>query len=200
MKYEMIVARYKEDINWISNLNINNLTTTIYNKYYNEVNLLNNETGREAHTYFHHICENYENLADFNIFTQANPFDHSPNFIEEVKNIVVNKLEPNFMPLTNYHGEKSIFCDLDGKPHHPSLNLQIGMNIIFPNLQIKQFEFYPGAIFIVSKSNILNRPKTFYKKCLELSKDQNWRDSYGKYCCGYFFERTWKYIFERELK
>jgi len=199
MKYEMIVARYKEDISWLSNLNIKNLTTTIYNKYYNECNILSNETGRESHTYFYHICKNYENLSDFNIFTQANPFDHSPNFIEEIKNIVINNLQPDFMPLTVYGGKKSTFCDLYGNPHHPSLNLQIGMKIIFPDSKISQFEFYPGAIFIVSKNNILNRPKSFYEECLKLSKDQSWVDSHGKYCCGYFFERTWKYIFQEQI-
>ena len=38
--------------------------------------------GREADTYLNYIIDNYENLADKNIFAQGDPFHHSPDFLE----------------------------------------------------------------------------------------------------------------------
>ena len=40
-----------------------------------------------CHTYFKHIVDNYHNLTDFIIFLQGNPFDHSPNIINNLNNI-----------------------------------------------------------------------------------------------------------------
>lgn len=199
--YEMVVARFKENINWINELDKKFLKIKIYNKFFhNEENPLYNETGRESHTYLHHIYYNYENLSDYTIFTQANPFDHSPQFIYEIKNIIEKKEKIDFHSFVTFFGQKSIICNLDGYPHHPTLNLQRGMSLIFPESNINSLEFYPGAILMVSKQNILKRSKEFYKKCLDLSCDKEWKDSYGNYSCGYFFERTWKYIFNSDLK
>lgn len=195
MKYQMIVARYKENIDWIKNLKIKNLDIIIYNKFYDEQQALFNETGRESHTYLHHIYHNYDNLSDYTIFTQANPFDHSPDFIEKLEKIILNNEEMDFFSFITFFGEKSIFCDLDGYPNHPSLNLKKGTDAVFTEFLPGKIEFYPGAIFMVSKKNILNRSRQFYKKCLELSCDKEWKDNYGNYSCGYFFERMWKYIF-----
>lgn len=199
MKYEMIVARYKEDVSWLENFKNCNLKITVYNKFFNEENLLPNESGREAHTYLHHICDKWDFLADYTIFTQANPFDHTINFIEKVRHLVQNKEQHEFMSLVTYRGLESLWSDLDGRPNHSGLDLRPGMKEIFPNSKLEKFEFYPGAIFMVSKNNIKKRDKSFYLKCLELSKNKTWLEPNGNGACGYFFERTWKYIFNSNL-
>ena len=40
--------------------------------------------GREAHTYAHHVATRYNELAEVTVFTQGNPFDHVPDFLEQV--------------------------------------------------------------------------------------------------------------------
>lgn len=39
--------------------------------------------GREGHTYLRHILENYDNLAEWTIFSQGDPFEHAPGWMDE---------------------------------------------------------------------------------------------------------------------
>ncbi len=200
IKYEIVVARYKENVKWLESIsNRQNLKVTVYNKFFNESNFLPNESGREAHTYLHHIYTNYDSLADYTIFTQANPFDHAPKILEFIETIINNNEVSDFKSFVEYQGRPSLWCDLNGLPHHPNLHLEIGMKEIFPNSTQQNFEFYPGAIFMVSRKNIQRRSKHFYLKCLELSKNTTWKEPHGNGACGYFFERTWKYILDSDL-
>ncbi len=91
MNYCIIVARYNEDLQWIKPF----VNTIVYNKGtaltedFTQITLDN--VGREGHTYYKHIYDNYENLAEYNIFLQGNPFDHSPNIISNLNNYINNK-------------------------------------------------------------------------------------------------------------
>ena len=90
MNYCIVVARYNENIEWckqFSNVKIYNKGEKLENGY-NEFFL--NNVGREGHTYYKHICDNYDNLEDYTIFLQGNPFDHSPNIISNVNKYINN--------------------------------------------------------------------------------------------------------------
>ena len=90
MKCDLVVARYNENIEWI------NKVAHLFNKVYLynkgtqiKMSLKSNvliyvlpNHGRESNTYLTHIINNYNTLGDRIIFTQANPFDHSPDFIK----------------------------------------------------------------------------------------------------------------------
>ena len=84
----IIVSRYNENVEWTKQF----LNVIIYNKgiplkdNFNEI-LLNN-VGREGHTYYKHIYDNYDNLTDYTIFLQGNPFDHSPNIISNLNKYI----------------------------------------------------------------------------------------------------------------
>jgi hypothetical protein len=41
--------------------------------------------GREGHTFFKYIYDNYDNLDDYTIFLQGHPYDHSP----DLNNIII---------------------------------------------------------------------------------------------------------------
>ncbi len=82
----MVVARYNENVDWCQHLEI---PFIIYNKGKNDlpngfpvVNLPN--IGREGHTYLHYLTTNYHNLPTRIIFTQGDPFVHSPTFLNDV--------------------------------------------------------------------------------------------------------------------
>jgi hypothetical protein len=98
----MVVAKYHENIDWLDNVNFSKI---IYNKSSNldptYVNLDN--VGLEAHTYLHHIITRWDDLADFTIFTQADPFCHSYNFLNIISHLEKN-LEIFNKPFLN-------FCD-----------------------------------------------------------------------------------------
>lgn len=101
MSIELVIARYNEDISWLSK--VKNMKITIYNKGVDDLNLNNIKLpniGRESHTYLTHIINNYDNLADTTIFCQGDPFFHSPDFLKLIKK---TKLFQPIQPLTYYY-------------------------------------------------------------------------------------------------
>jgi hypothetical protein len=82
MKYHIVISRYNENIDWVKNIDTRLFDIYIYNKgsVIQEIpncNIINlNNTGRESHTYLYHIINNYSNLPERIVFTQAHPFDH----------------------------------------------------------------------------------------------------------------------------
>lgn len=189
MTYTIVVARYKENIEWTKQFE----NVIIYNKGeklgdgYNEIFL--NNVGREGHTYYKYICDNYENLQDYTIFLQAYPFDHSPNIIANLSNYI-KKTDLNID-----------FEFLSEQIHYSSLNLELYKyrecqnihksweKVFGENVEDHECVFGAGAQFIVSKNRILKNTKEFYEnivKILEYSINP---------LEGYDIERFHKYLF-----
>ncbi len=170
--YHIVVARYSENIEWTKQFN----HVLIYNKgeeisnEYNEIKL--NNVGREGHTYYKYICDNYENLPEYAIFLQGNPFDHSPNIINNLNNIIKN---PNLIQNFYYLSEWLIDCNLSGCNHHAGIPLMNTYEYLFGIRKTNMsFIFGAGAQFAVSKKIILQNPKIFYEKiCNMLSYSVN---------------------------
>lgn len=172
MSFCIVVARYNENVEWTKQFS----NVIIYNKgiplegEYNEIFL--NNVGRESHTYYKHIYDNYENLSDYTIFLQGHPFDHSPNIISNIKKYINNtELNIDF----EFLSERILSCNLSGCRYHPGLPLKTTYEKIF-NIKKEDMNwiFGAGAHFIVSKKNILQKPKDFYLnivKILENSKN-----------------------------
>lgn len=171
MIYNIVVARYNEDVEWSKQFS----NVLIYNKGnklegdYKEIFL--NNVGREGHTYYHHIYQNYENLSDYTIFLQGNPFDHSPDIISDINKYINNKdLDIEF----EFLGKDIINCNLSGCRYHRGIPLISCYEKIFnENKKEMEFKFSPGAQFIVSKKRILKKPKEFYLKIIELLDKKN---------------------------
>ena len=88
---EVVIARYNEDLEWLTAGSLeplmsdisDMLTVTVYNKglislslpMTRELRLPN--VGRCDHTFLYHIVENYDNLADVTVFLPASCFDGS---------------------------------------------------------------------------------------------------------------------------
>lgn len=96
----IVIARYNEDIEWSKKYSSNVL---IINKGDNIEGIENQifypNVGREGHSYYKYIVDNYDNLDDYIIFLQGNPFDHTPNIINILDNIndIYNKNKEDFM-------------------------------------------------------------------------------------------------------
>jgi hypothetical protein len=168
----IVVARYNEDISWTKQFD----NVIIYNKGSSLNNINNlitlNNVGREGHTYYKYIYDNYDNLCDYTIFLQGNPFDHSPNIINNLNNYINNKqLNINF----EFLSENIIKSNISGCFSHPNLPLidvyeklfNIKNYLILKKNNI-EFTFGAGAQFIVSKKNILKRLKEFYNNIIKL--------------------------------
>jgi len=170
MGIDIIVARYNENVEWTKQYP----NVIIYNKGdkldegYNEI-LLNN-VGREGHTYYKYICDNYDNLNDYTIFLQGNPFDHSPNIINNIYHFI-NNIDLNI--IFGYLSENIINSLLIIQYiEHNKLckNIDKTYNRIFgfkPNYDTECI-FGAGAQFIVSKKRILENPKEFYENIVKI--------------------------------
>ena len=186
----IVVARYNENIEWTKqfpNVIIYNKGQKIENGY-NEVFL--NNVGREGHTYYKYICDNYDNLEDYTIFLQGRPFDHSPNIILNLNKYINNtKLNIDFEFLSESIHYSSI--DRQCSKYWQCKNIQKTWERVFSvNCGNNECIFGAGAQFIVSKNKIYKNPKKFYEnivKILEYTIDP---------LEGYDIERFHKYIFD----
>lgn len=176
MTYQIVVSRYSEDVEWTKQFD----NIIIYNKgnalngYSNIIPVKN--VGREGHTYYTHIYENYEKLSDYTIFLQGNPFDHSPNIIKNINKFIESEyfLHCEF----EFLSEKILDCNFEKCKHHrvtsqtrwssDILPLEKVCKELFGEKRQYTFLFGAGAQFIVSKKRILKRHKDFYRKIIKL--------------------------------
>jgi hypothetical protein len=176
-----VISRFRENLDWIKLLEI---PYKIYNKGIDsgygptefECEIIPN-TGRESETYLRFIIDNYQNLPEFIVFLQGNPFDHCPELFNDIQN---NK---QFLTHTTYK------CDGTGMPHHPGLEIDITIKkigLIPTNL----YYFGVGAQYIVPKENILNRSLDWWKNVKQIH-DENFHSPW-------IFERIWPIIFNLE--
>jgi len=189
MSFCIVVARYNECVEWTKqfpNVIIYNKGTNLDNNY-NEVFL--NNVGREGHTYYKYICDNYDNLSDYTIFLQGNPFDHSPNILSNLNKQINNTestIEFEFLSEQIHNSSLDLECFkyLQCKNIHKNWERVFGVNA-----GNQECIFGAGAQFIVSKNKILKNTKEFYKNIvniLEYTIDP---------LEGYDIERFHKYIF-----
>lgn len=185
---KIVVSRFNEGIEWTKQLQ----NVIIYNKgdddldqTYNSIKLQN--VGREGHTYYTHIYNNYDNLDDYTAFLQGNPFDHSPNIIHDL----TFPIKTDFQDLST----RIIKTTISKCPNHPGIPLlDVYQKLFNDGYTDTSIEFGAGAQFIVSKKFILSRPKTFYLQIINLlNKSINPLE-------GFVIERFHRIIFDNEYK
>ena len=104
MRVVLLIARYQEDLTWVENVPAR-FEVVVVNKSENlprfrrdDVTVIRSENvGREAETYVSYIVHNYESLPDRIIFSQGDPFEHSPFFLDLLQEF---EAWQGFQPLT----------------------------------------------------------------------------------------------------
>jgi len=194
---EIVVARYKEHLDWIPDgwkphCSVYNKGEPVKDEGYKFYSVVEN-VGRESHTYLSYILKRYDSLPSIVVFTQADPFSHCRNFIGIVNELNAVKLAKNngFFPF----GWSKELRDLYPRFHK-------GITKDFRECHRKwigddgprTFKYYMGAIFAVSKSNILSHSREYYQDILKsVSNDIDPVE-------GYCLERLWGLIFSGGVK
>lgn len=142
MDLTYVIARWIEDISWSLPLKC-----VVIQKDWDMPNV-----GREPASYFHFIIENYSNLQGEYVFTQADPFDHFPDFLNSDQ---------------RYYGQW-LECESNGNPHHYGLPINEVMEMLGLPVQ-NLYKFKPACLFKVSAEEIRRRPIGFYLKCYALA-------------------------------
>lgn len=168
-----MIARYKEDVSWLKRLS--GYRVYVYNKFYKEGLQLPN-IGREAHTYVHHIVENYEKLDTISIFLQGDPFAHGADLFSKLERI----------------NEKTQFVSLgDGTITWPDAVTDLPFEWLFGRRCPSTFVYRGGALLAIHKDRIRRHKKEFYQKLMEfLKKDE---------LAPWKLERMWGFIFTSNL-
>ena len=196
---EVIIAAYDRDYHyWLNNLN-KNVKVTVYRKGINH-NLadeiyLENNVGRDVHTFFYHIVNNYNDhkLANYTFTSQDFFHDHIHNYLD-IMNGDVDTLKANAVQdfggcwffCTQYGGK--LTCDNNGYPHHSGLDIVSVWNELFKIECPNEIVFTPTGHFCATREHIQKRPLSFYKKVLnilETNKQAPW-----------IIERLEPYIFD----
>ena len=210
MKYHIVISRYNENIDWVKYIDTELFDIYIYNKgdaiqdipNCNIIKLSN--TGRESHTYLYHIINNYSNLPERIVFTQAHPFDHvRDSFLNDIN--IFDKCDrpfyyfsKNILSIQYYKNtfiEYGILNNREWKNYH-DINSPIKktMKTLFHDYKdenVKLF-FGTGAIFGVDKLLILRNNIDFYKNCINILNNSSNLVNPDE---GHSFERLWYYIF-----
>jgi hypothetical protein len=139
--------------------------------------------GREAGQWIQHLIRNYDSLSDYTVFLQGMPFDHSA---EALIKLLVTQEFP--YPISYIGGMPPSKDGFFMQPFGDSLAMfqkVYGSDPVPPPIP-----FQVGAQFYVHKKLIRNKPKSFYKKCLEEAYNPQYQ-SFGHMvegCWGSFFD------------
>lgn len=211
MDYEIIVARYTENLDWLREVAHK---AVVYNKGTNNldnshmfkqiINLPN--VGREAHSYLYNIVHDWPTSNVVKVFVQGRISDHIPTeyigleckyietLVEQARNygISTNYKEHDF-------GINSATYDFNISDRIPGMqparrysNLGTWYTaMISPNFP-SSMKWYVGAIFAVRADVIVNNKHGFYERLLRsICASDNMEEAH-------FFERSWYYIFIRD--
>ena len=150
----LVVARYNEDLSWLSLVRGANIV--VVNK-----SAIGN-TGREASSYLWFIVKHWPYLDGDYVFCQGDPLAHCPDFLE-----AIHTERRTFGPIVE--------CDLTGAPHHPGLRIgdfADAANLTQPLVRLAvadaPLQFVSGAQFKRSAAEIKFRPRFFYEKLWQL--------------------------------
>jgi len=213
-KIEIIISRYNENLEWLKSESFNKYKTTIYNKGNDEEYLKNTNTksinttnvGRCDHTYLYHIINNYDKLADINIFlpgsvNMENKIKKAEKLIEEIeknnKAVFLYEEKHNDIKddLYDFNLDKWISSNIDNQSKNPESVLEKSQirpfgkwfESNFGNIKIEYLSML--GIFSVAKEDIIQHPKNYYEKLImQISNTSNPE-------AGHYFERAWEAVF-----
>jgi len=192
-RFELVVARYDEDLAWLKRVP-GEFRVTVYDKGdggSRGVCLPNN--GREAHTYLHHLCQHHDSLADLTVFVQGRPFDHAPDLHKTLSALADGSLHiPDFHWLgfladTDDSRGRRLFVPWSKNPDRAELPLDEFHQQIFGDPGPGTYRFFVGAQFIVTRAAARRRDRAFYAHARDLASTM----PLAPHC----FERCWDRIF-----
>jgi hypothetical protein len=203
MSYKIIVARYNEDIEWLKSEMSNCIIYNKGNKLNIDNEILLNNVGRESDTYLNYIIQNYNNLPDVVVFTQARISDHrgsnNINYLIDIKNqSLIHSKSQDYHIHYDKKGDKCWDSDWNfNGEYYLKHNYKDNTPILFidwfklhiQNEYPNPIKIYCNGIFAVNKELILKHSIDYYKNLiLQLNHHINSSE-------GHFFERSWYYIF-----
>ena len=177
-KYDIVISRYKENLDWIENFDDKIYNVKVYNKGGDDIKFkfikLNN-IGREAHTWVHYIINNYHDLPEFVIFLQGDPVDHDKDVFDTIKNhnnqdyiALSDHMVPETINSWYENRVENYGNVLERYPKMKRNSLIASSNLILKEETPNKIVFPAGAQYIINKKFIFDRSLNFYKNILNI--------------------------------
>ena len=195
---ELVVAHYTENLNWLRNLPAG-LQKTVYHKGPDAEKEHKNSplpnVGREAHTYLHHIVNQYDSLAEWTIFCQGKPFDHAYDFKKTLREFIAHPADGcptgfrwlgHLIDTDDKQGHR-LFRPWSKNEDGRSLDMAGFHRALFGSDGPELYTFVLGAQFAVHRTVILRQSLPFYKHALATAI--TFPDA------AHCFERSWDRVF-----
>jgi hypothetical protein len=195
MQKELVIATRDRDYAWINQID-RSIRVSVYAKsptprHPLEIHI-GDIPGRCVHSFFYHIVNRYDSLADFTFFSQDYPFDHVNNYIDLMNGDSQMWSQHSILQIgeiwffnTDYG--QILETDRFGNPHHHGLELEPVWNQIFSEPCPEILRFVAAGHFCASRQHIHKKPKEFYEKILRVLET----DPISPWC----IERFEPYIF-----
>jgi hypothetical protein len=192
---EVIISAFNRDYSWIDQLN-SDILITVYRKGTDQKNhekFIENNVGRDVHTFYYHFVRNYNSLSDYTFTSQDYFADHVTDYLEIIngeKNLWESRAKQIFSECWFFSTMYPILnCDKEGKPHHPEpLHIEKIWNELFVVPCPDLLSFTAAGHFCVSKNHLHQRPLEFYQKILNILETDD--------LSPWIIERLNSYIFD----
>ena len=210
MEYKIVIARYNENLSWLKKKDFH-YPYVVYNKgsnsdfykshmFVKEIKLKN--VGREAHSYFTHIVNNYDTLDDLTIFVPGsleskNKYKRSIRLMKEAKGDTFSCIRQNvFEQHKTFKIDNYLCTNKKNSALNPDSTIKKSKTRPFGKWYNKTFKhghkskcFTMNSMFALTKETILRKPKTYYESLLQQVNDHHNPEEV------HYFERAWDTIF-----
>jgi len=176
MKKELVLALWDRDYSWTNDVS-SDVKITKYNKNPETLKegdiFLSPNVGRDVHTFFWHIVNNYDNLSDYTFFAQDHIDDHVRNYVEIINGPVEDLGKYAIQDLggcwfyqttlpyaINIHKGNCAF--------HQGLPLAEMWKLLFDTDIPDNISFTAAGHFCVTREHVHKYPVERYKKVLEI--------------------------------
>jgi hypothetical protein len=177
--FDLVISRYLENVRWIGVVP-SQYHVFLYDKGYGTTGIKLPNIGRESHTYLYHIVHRYNQLADYTVFAQGDPFHHLPAFFILLESVLASKPDWEAWGL-------ELECDKWGGPHQvDKLPCQEIYTAVTGKKLPEKLKFNCGAQFCVSRKNIHRIKKPAWERALKMSETMK--------LLPWAIERLWPYL------
>lgn len=212
---KIVIARYNESLNWLTEYPFNKFEYIVYNKGDNEnfikdnvINVINiPNVGRCDHTYLYYIIENYNKLSDITVFLPGSlNIEHKKDKAIKILNYIINYNYKNAYFIGSYvESLQNHFKDFQLDSWKCSSDENYSKNnecelvkcrirpyfnwykYFFNNI-VSQWFTYSG-VFSIDKRDILQHPIERYKHLIHTVNQHSNPEA------SHYIERSWGAIF-----
>jgi len=163
--YSILVAHHQESLDWLYDVS----NVVIYDKGPDYVpgSIPRPNIGREGESFLYHIVMEYDDLPEFLICIQANPFDHMS--FELFKGPAAFDTRVQDLVRSRPDTVQPFFCRLHSESYDVwQTHAAKYYEYLFDGPAPSSIEFAAGGQYIIPRDVIMRRPKKFYKKLLAM--------------------------------